>query len=363
MKALLGNLFESQAEVLVNTVNCVGVMGKGIALEFKKRYPQMFDEYARLCREGQILPGKPYLYTDLIGNKVLNFPTKDDWRTPSRLSYIQNGLEWFRSNYSKLGIKSIAFPPLGCGNGGLKWDDVGPMMYRYLYDLPINIEIYAPYGTPLEKLSESFLSQERTAASSIGIQSRKFNDRWLFIPETIRQVNEGRYTLHVGRVIYQKICYILTRQGLDTGFVFYKSTYGPFSSEVKMAKASLANANIIREQTSQNGRMVETVVSPNFHFERERYSSKELDILEKSVDLFCRIKDTGQAELITTILFSYDQLLRAGDTSEQDILNYVLNWKRRWQDNKESEIQRTTRNLAMLGWIKPIPSFTLEDEY
>ena len=114
MKALLGNLFESQAEVLVNTVNCVGVMGKGIALEFKKRYPQMFDEYARLCREGQILPGKPYLYTDLIGNKVLNFPTKDDWRTPSRLSYIQDGLEWFRSNYSKLGIKSIAFPPLGC---------------------------------------------------------------------------------------------------------------------------------------------------------------------------------------------------------------------------------------------------------
>ena len=363
MKALLGNIFDSHADVLVNTVNCVGVMGKGIALEFKKRYPQMFQEYARLCDEGAVRPGKPYLYTDLIGNRVLNFPTKNNWRTPSRLSYIRDGLQWFRDNYAALGIASIAFPPLGCGNGGLEWDDVGPMMYRYLHDLPISVEIYAPYGTPLDKLTEAFLAREKVATSDFGAKSATLNDRWLLIPEVIRRVNNRQYTLHVGRVMYQKICYVLTRLGIDTGFVFTKSTYGPFSTEVKVAKNALANANIIMERQSPNGKMIETLVAPDFRLDRSKYTSEELALMDKAIDLFCRIKDTGHAEMITTILFSYDQLADNGPVSEDDILQYILIWKKRWQGNQESRIKRTTRDLAMLGWIAPIPSFTLEDEY
>ena len=363
MKALLGNIFDSHAEVLVNTVNCVGVMGKGIALEFKKRYPQMFDEYAQLCKEGQVYPGRPYLYTDLVGNRVLNFPTKNNWRTPSRLSYIRDGLQWFRENYQALGIHSIAFPPLGCGNGGLEWDDVGPMMYRYLNDLPIDIEIYAPYGTPLEKLSEPFLACERDNAAEIGARSVKFNDRWLLIPEVIRQVNAGKHTLHVGRVIYQKLCYALTRLGVQTGFHFVKGSYGPFSREAKAANAALANANIITERTSRSGQMVETIVSPSFKLDRSRYSDDELRWLDQTVDLFCRIKDTKQAEMIATILYTFDQLSLKGSVSEANILEYILDWKKSWKDAKENEICRTTRNLAMLGWITPTPSFTFEDEY
>lgn len=363
MKALLGNIFDSHAEVLVNTVNCVGVMGKGIALEFKRRYPQMFEEYTRLCKEGIVRPGQPYVYTDLVGNRVLNFPTKDNWRTPSRLSYIRDGLQWFRNHYSDYGIISIAFPPLGCGNGGLSWDDVGPMMYRYLHDLPIEIEIYAPYGTPLEKLSESFLARSNNATGEVGTQNTKLNDRWLLIPEAIRQINAGKYTLHVGRVIYQKLCYVLTRLGLKTGFVFVKGAYGPFSKEVKTAQAALANANIITECPIQGGKMIETLVSPNFNLDRSRYSDIELGWLEKTVDLFCRIKDTDQAEMITTILFSYDQLSTNSTTSEEDILNYILAWKKHWRNSKEQDIKRTTRNLAMLGWITPTLSFNLNDEY
>ena len=128
----IGNMFESDVKTLVNTVNCVGVMGKGIAAEFKKKYPKMFDEYTAMCECGIVKPGLPYYYTDLTGASILNFPTKDHWRSPSRLSYIISGLKWFRENYQSLGITSIAFPPLGCGNGGLDWEMVGPIMYEYL---------------------------------------------------------------------------------------------------------------------------------------------------------------------------------------------------------------------------------------
>ena len=105
----IGDIFSSEMKTLVNTVNCVGVMGKGIALEFKKRYPKMYREYMAMCENGHIRPGKPYYYEDAEGNSVLNFPTKDHWRSPSKLSYIIDGLQWFRDNYDKLGITSIAF--------------------------------------------------------------------------------------------------------------------------------------------------------------------------------------------------------------------------------------------------------------
>ena len=93
MKIRIGNMFESKAATLVNTINCVGVMGKGIALEFKNRYPVMYKEYVDLCSKGLVKPGKPYYYCDLNGTSIINFPTKDHWRSPSKLSYIVNGLD------------------------------------------------------------------------------------------------------------------------------------------------------------------------------------------------------------------------------------------------------------------------------
>ena len=159
MQIKIGDIFESQAETIVNAVNCVGVMGKGIALEFKKRYPQMFAEYARLCKNGAVKVGIPYLYRDPSGILILNF-TKEHWRSPSKLSYITDGLDWFAANDQELGIHSIAFPALGCGNGGLTWETVAPIMYQKLHTLPIAIEIYAPYGTDPVHMTTNFLTSK-----------------------------------------------------------------------------------------------------------------------------------------------------------------------------------------------------------
>lgn len=139
IKVLIGNMFESQAQTLVNTVNCVGVMGKGIAKEFKKRFPDMFRDYAERCKRGDVNPGVPYIYTDLLGNSIVNFPTKDHWRSPSKLEDVIRGLDIFADKYHEWGIKSVAFPPLGCGNGGLEWRAVGPLMYQNCRNLILTL--------------------------------------------------------------------------------------------------------------------------------------------------------------------------------------------------------------------------------
>lgn len=365
MKILLGNIFDSKCSTLVNTVNCVGVMGKGIALDFKKKSPSMFDEYQKLCKDGRIKPGQPYLYRDLTGISIINFPTKDNWRSPSKFSYITKGLKWFRQSYRELGITSIAFPPLGCGNGGLSWDDIGPEMYRALKDLPIEIEIYAPYGTPKEKLTFQYLEQAGIANEALkGAKRIPFNNKWLLILEVVRQVNEQRYSLHVGRVIFQKICYVLTRSGIQTGFTFTKASYGPYSAKVKESITALSNANLMLEIQRTGQKMVETQVTPNFVFDPSLYSSDELQCLDKTVDLFCRIKNTDQAEMMATVMFSYDKL-KAQNTvvTEEDVLGDILDWKKRWAGIKEKEIIHTIRSLSILGWLQPTISFHVEEDF
>lgn len=138
---LEGDIFHSPAQVLVNTVNTVGVMGKGIALEFKNKYPEMFTKYKELCKNNSLSVGKLMLWYD-SDYWLLQFPTKENWRNPSKIEYIEKGLATFVKRYSDYNISSIAFPKLGCGNGGLNWTEVKDVMEKYLSDLPISVYIY-----------------------------------------------------------------------------------------------------------------------------------------------------------------------------------------------------------------------------
>lgn len=346
----IGDIFESKCSTIVNTVNCVGVMGKGIALEFKKRYPEMYIDYVKKCNAGMVKTGEPYVFVNEDGSRILNFPTKDHWRSPSRLSYVVEGLEWFVKNYKKYQISSIAFPPLGCGNGGLTWEVVGSIMYQKLVDLPINVEIYAPYGTSRNEITEEFLMKNVAEGDIQGKVKSKINPKWYLILETVRQLNSRTYSLKVGRTIYQKICYVLTRNGIETGFVFAKGSYGPYSADVKDSITALANANLIVEKTL--GRMVSLNVSDDIVVQREKFSDKEWNAVVKTVDLFGRVKSTEQAEMIATVLYSYDELNKKGSqVSDKDVYDYVIDWKPHWKEEKDYEVCDTIHNLAMMALI------------
>ena len=159
---LTTNIFESPAQTLVNTVNTVGVMGKGIALTFKKLYPEMYKQYRALCQAGSLDIGKLYVYR--TPNKiVVNLPTKKHWRDPSKVEYIEAGLKTFVNNYDKYGISSVSFPQLGCGNGELDWQtQVKPVMETWLKDLPIPVYIHlypkSPDFVP-ERLNADYIQQ------------------------------------------------------------------------------------------------------------------------------------------------------------------------------------------------------------
>ena len=145
-----GNLFESECQTLVNTVNCVGVMGAGIAKQFKQKYPKMFEEYRQICKPGKYRclehGGDLWLYTyiDLFKEKkILCFATKEHWQYPSKLEWIERGLKEFVENYKYWKITSIAWPKLGCNNGKLDWEtQVKPLMIKYLDNINIICEIY-----------------------------------------------------------------------------------------------------------------------------------------------------------------------------------------------------------------------------
>ncbi len=152
---VIGDLFHSPAKVLVNTVNVVGVMGKGIAKDFKTIFPEMFQDYQRLCERKKIDIGKLFLWRG-PHKWVLNFPTKKHWRHPSRPEYIEAGLKAFAVGYTRHSITSIAFPQLGCGHGELDWEkQVQPLMEKYLGKLPIEIFIHLygkdPFAPPEHK--------------------------------------------------------------------------------------------------------------------------------------------------------------------------------------------------------------------
>lgn len=344
----IGNLFESKCSAIVNTVNCVGIMGKGVALEFKKRYPEMFMEYKLKCDRGEVKTGTPYIYQNSDGTNILNFPTKEHWRSPSRLSYVIDGLDWFVDNYEKYNITSIAFPPLGCGNGGLSWNTVGPIMYQKLSELPIQIEIFAPFGTNPRELTEEFLSNSASEEDIVGSSNLRVNTKWYLILQVVKELNERKYALKVGRTIYQKICYVLTRNGVNTGFEFSKGSYGPFSSQVKDCITALANANLIVEK--QLGRMISLSVAENVEIHKEKFTDGEWEAVLKTVDLFSRVKSTDQAEMVATVLYSYDQLSREQkDISDKDVYDYVLSWKPHWKTEKEYEVCDTIQNMAMLS--------------
>jgi O-acetyl-ADP-ribose deacetylase (regulator of RNase III) len=146
-----GNIMDSSAEALVNTVNTVGVMGKGIALQFKQAFPHNFEVYKQACLKGQLTIGKILAVKDselLMGERlIINFPTKQHWKMPSKYEYIESGLIALVSFLKENAIKSMAIPALGCGNGGLDWHLVKPMIEKHLSQLDMAIWVYEPQIT------------------------------------------------------------------------------------------------------------------------------------------------------------------------------------------------------------------------
>ena len=165
-----GDMFDVPADIRVNTVNCVGVMGAGVALAFKQRYPEMFKDYQRDCKDGRVKPGAIHIWESLAGDWIINFPTKRDWREPSRYEDIATGLEKLRSYLDGVGKVTVALPALGCGHGGLDWNRVSEMIQSKLDGVDAHVLVFEPAASRQAGRSAKVhpSEDERKAAERIG---------------------------------------------------------------------------------------------------------------------------------------------------------------------------------------------------
>lgn len=353
----IGDLFGSKAQTLVNTVNCVGVMGKGIALEFKKRFPEMAEDYTRRCRHGEVRLGQPYLFKETGKPWILNFPTKDHWRSVSRLSDIVAGLDYLKANYKTWGITSLAVPPLGCGNGQLDWNVVGPALYRGLSKLEIPVELYAPHGTPPKQLELRFLEGDHGDAPQREPLRATVPPAAVALVGIVSRIDREPYHWPIGRTSFQKIAYFATERGIPTDLTYQRGSYGPYAANLKRLVAQLANNGLLAE--TRHGSMF--VVRPGPTYPDARNQVKPLlkawaPVIEQVADLFLRLQRTSDAEIAASVHYVAKELTQQlqGDLvpTEREVFEGVQAWKvRRRPRLDEAQVAETIRYLNILGWV------------
>lgn len=218
-----GNLLHADAQALVNTVNTVGVMGKGIALQFKKAFPAMFKAYERSCKDGGVQLGRMHVWETgaLDGPQfVINFPTKGHWRAPSRLADVVAGLADLVAVVQKYRITSIAIPPLGCGNGGLDWADVEPHIVRAFVDLPdVAVKIYPPLGAPAASDMPNATARPAMTTGRAALVSLL--------------ARYARLAVGATPIELQKLMYFLQAAGEPLNLRFQPGHYGPYADNLR----------------------------------------------------------------------------------------------------------------------------------
>ena len=222
-----GNLLEEKTEALVNTVNCVGVMGRGVALQFKRAFPENFKQYEKACKTGEVKPGEMFIVDmgSLLNPRyIINFPTKRHWRQPSRIEDIESGLRSLIEEVKSREISSVAIPPLGCGNGGLSWQAVNPLIVQAFKSLPeVEVTLFEPTGAPAPSAMKVGTTKPKmTAARAALIRALE-----LYVLPGYR----------ASRIEIQKLAYFLKAAGEPAlqQLNYKKFHYGPYSKDLDHA--------------------------------------------------------------------------------------------------------------------------------
>ncbi|MBK7964245.1 MAG: macro domain-containing protein [Bacteroidetes bacterium] len=336
MKYITGNMLEAETEALVNTVNTVGVMGKGIALQFKERFPMNFKIYADACKKGEMQVGKMLVVKEntLNGEKlIINFPTKTEWFKKSQYSYIEDGLKDLAIVIEEYKIRSIAIPPLGCGNGGLKWEKVKPMMDKYLGQLSnVAIQIYEPNDAVKEILQKEEVKKEvgLTAARAMLLYA-------LFKYEKLGEVA----TIFSAN----KLAYFLQKSGEPMRLQFVPYKYGPYAQAIEKVLYAL-NGKYLTGMEQMKARAFEPLqLNYEKYEEVEKYVNANLNSDQKQrLESIFNIIDGFETTLSLEILSSAHFLLSENPKLTEDQLFEKI---QEWNQRKKILITKEYINIAM----------------
>lgn len=310
-------MFQSKADCLVNTVNCEGYMGKGIAYQFKIQFPENNKAYVKECRNGNLKPGKVYTFVE-EGITIVNFPTKDKWRENSKISYIENGLDAFLEELPKLNVKVIAIPPLGCGNGGLEWEKVRQIIESKIGEVSekYQILIYEPKGSYVQKVKKA----PKLTVSSLIIMKLKMK------------------TNSKTKLRLQKAAYFMNVFAKEDYFTFQRHKYGPYAHAIDIIGRDIGEYqqfyNLKDTQTTYD-MVYQTICSENTTKVLKRLSPA----IDRATEYVNGIETDHDLEGVSTVLFLV-KTMGTGRTKSQLISDFKA-----WSEDKasrfsEKEIER-----------------------
>lgn len=337
-----GNLLEENAEALVNTVNCVGVMGKGIALQFKQAFPENFRQYEKACRVDEVQPGRMFIVPTgslFYPRYIINFPTKRHWRGKSKIEDIKSGLKALVAEVQELSISSIAIPPLGCGNGGLDWAKVRPLIESAFAKLPeVKVIVFEPTGAPeVDKIQVATSKPNMTRSRSLLIRLLELYG----IPG---------YRLTMLEV--QKLAYFLQTAGEPLKLRYVKHKYGPYADNLNHALQRI-EGHYIRGYGDRS-RESEIYVLPEGREAAQTFLETELDAkerLERVSHLITGFETPYGMEMLATVHWVAQENHQAAKDAEVAIA-LVHEWSdRKRKLFKPEHIRKAWQRLHEQGWL------------
>lgn len=342
-----GNLLEAPAEALVNTVNCVGYMGKGIALQFKQAFPANFKHYEAACHAGDMVPGKMMIHDNggLVNPRyIINFPTKRHWKGKSRIEDIESGLSALVADVQRLGIRSIAVPPLGCGLGGLEWRVVRPMIEQAFAGLPdVQVLLFEPAGAPEAKAMPVRTERPHmTPARALFIR----------LMDAYSALDYSRTLLEV-----QKLAYFLQEAGEPLRLNYEAGHYGPYAPNLNKV-LEVMEGHFIRGYGDSQKPEAEIEMLPGAVDEASMFLADKRDSLarlDQVADLIEGFETPYGMELLATVHWVAHYGGRQGEAPAVDMdaaIDVVHAWNPRKQNIfKPDHIRAAWMQLAQRGWM------------
>jgi len=338
-----GNILDAKVDALVNTVNCVGVMGRGIALQFKKAFPENFEAYEVACKKKELSPGKVLVFETgrLTGPRfIINFPTKRHWRGKSRIEYIDSGLKSLIDEIRRRKIKSVAVPPLGCGLGGLSWKTVRPRIVRAFNQLPnVRVLLFEPSGAPkAEKMAKAQSPPAMTLGRAVLIE--------LMVRYLVAVLDPFVSLLEI-----HKLMYFMQEAGEPLNLKYEKALYGPYAKNLRHV------LNVIEGHfITGYGDAADKPERPIELLPKAAEAAKDLIVshpetqarFERVARLIHGFETPYGMELLATVHWVG---MHEGARSAEDAIErtYAWNDRKRIFDNKQ--IRRAWQVLAAQGWL------------
>lgn len=334
-----GDLFTAGTDALVNTVNCVGIMGRGVALQFKKAYPLNFREYEAACKAGEVQPGRMFIHETgkFAPRFIINFPTKRHWKGKSRMEDIESGLAALARDVQELGIKSIAIPPLGAGLGGLDWDEVRPRIEGALRDVPnLDVVIYEPKGAPEVVKSKDVPNMTEGRASLVIL---------------MQQYLKGLLDPFVTLIEAQKLMYFMQLAGQRLNLDYEKGHYGPYAKKLSYVLHAVEGHFVSGYQDGGDQPFKELSIVPRAYEDAQQFLSDKPDVQER----FRRVADLVEGfetpyglELLATVHWV---ATREGAATPDAALARIHDWNERKRAFTERQVAIAFDTLKAKGWL------------